>query len=1659
MPGPKSPDQQITATPKETTSPRAESKPIGQRAKDVISKIKEKIGASTSSPNAALAEIATLPGEDIATAPDLELSDNSTADLLPVETPEKSTILDPEVEYQKALAQVQLDISEDPFAVFKKYAPKEEPSPVTSEKPRVFTLQDKARHKLLSLEARRRGIKDLAEFNRLVEYFESNFTQSTSRDSEYPESISWEENREERRKIQTQWKAKGYTTSFSSEPRNGKIKLHMYRDVPFNVNVDSIPTIKAIMATGVDPIPVINALKLNMPLLTRFPNFLMFPSSTDATKLIEFLRNPDLPAIIPFLEKMSFVPHETWKIYDIYSNESQTDKLSEFARRVDVSAYTPEFFEKVGVLAKAIGRKVDIEQLPAYFELVNNPDKLAFLAAAVEREIIPRPGSYYDIEFNVFDSLKVLEKDGLLNPLTTLLSAGAKIDKLRFRPEKPSNSPESQGSIDKELLRFTKEPPVQALLQNQDRQAFARILRKMTGENVAANLVEELYPIRQDLVTVNNLLFSTLDGEYERERYYGKKLDKLRVLLESEERRRVLVSPQFQEFVAGLEKDITINPNDYFYVQAQDMFDGSEHPKQEILLVQLFKAREIAILIDPDLAKKILRPGAYGVDQYLKMDRLKEILKYRDTIQLLKEAGVQLDPKNFQDDRWIIRVRRILFMRQDILKAVPQDKRAEWIRNAIKLPELLQDYMVGSGRTIEDVSSDQGLMVTPESMDRISKIAGIVSSSQFFTQEFRGDEGLKLHEIYATIGEYKGDLDVIFTNGNPNSEFAKLLIQSKRSRGLSLVLNPEMLNSFTGDTQNTLREWLGFPDTLQVRAGEDPMFPNFSPELADRYRVAGDIMRFTNVDSIRDKLLDFVTSTPDYKNLLANGVPARALVDFAIRHNEPFVAQKFITEESLSSYNTFERSVLATWMALPDDLKREVVKEAPEFPSVSPDLAERYRVAAEIIDRIRSSPSAEIKRIERELIGQLWKLDNPREALEEIIGVFEKNNLPLVGKVYRVFETIYDNPKATGVTALEHDLSTKEHLSPALRAASPKERREMIYKDLLSINVASGNPQLRDYLEVVRDGEGVVAKMEQAGATMLSERERQQLGHFFDKMDMLYTSSLFGRTIEGRRRARQIDSSPTTSHLSLEERTNALRRNFRVRAGQKLTDRLSEMFLKPLGVTTIEEALTAMDRSKAGADKRNRQFAESNEGKIVLKAGDRFKGVSSSNIGKILERGAVAGEYLGVSAGSDSTPYDSDTSLILEGDLTDGVAGAVKASLSMHYGDILLVIKDRGQFGTGIGQYESFASGMERHYGIRTGFASTEIDSIIIQSANSSNSGSFDDLYMAIAQNGVYIPVGDVNGNIIFTPEAFDEYRKTFDGVSEYSPNPVRVIRVDADQPVTRNALDQLVGEITADRAKVIELSNKIRQTLKDALAVHRVALRGEFDTSIYGAELIDTGSTARGSNVPGDYDFDMSLQLDPNDSKRLDEIAGIIKGALKLQQDASHSETDYIQVRGMGAQIIEGETLNIDIGVGKRSDEGIFASSDAVAQKLDSIRATLGDGPYHDVLANIVLAKKILKEAHAYKKLEDGGMGGIGVENWILLHDGNILDAFRSFWQAAHGESGNVVPYEEFANKYKVFDAGLNIKFNRHDNFVRILKPNGYIAMVNAIGQYLGMP
>jgi hypothetical protein len=80
----------------------------------------------------------------------------------------------------------------------------------------------------------------------------------------------------------------------------------------------------------------------------------------------------------------------------------------------------------------------------------------------------------------------------------------------------------------------------------------------------------------------------------------------------------------------------------------------------------------------------------------------------------------------------------------------------------------------------------------------------------------------------------------------------------------------------------------------------------------------------------------------------------------------------------------------------------------------------------------------------------------------------------------------------------------------------------------------------------------------------------------------------------------------------------------------------------------------------------------------------------------------------------------------------------------------------------------------------------------------------------------------------------------------------------------------------------------------------------------------------------------------------------------------------------------------------------------------------------YPLVLANVVKAKQILKEEKIYKTIE-GGIGGIGVENWILQNGGSFKKAAQDFVNHAYDKEGNLIDFEKFKSIYQIFDFGSN--------------------------------
>ena len=157
------------------------------------------------------------------------------------------------------------------------------------------------------------------------------------------------------------------------------------------------------------------------------------------------------------------------------------------------------------------------------------------------------------------------------------------------------------------------------------------------------------------------------------------------------------------------------------------------------------------------------------------------------------------------------------------------------------------------------------------------------------------------------------------------------------------------------------------------------------------------------------------------------------------------------------------------------------------------------------------------------------------------------------------------------------------------------------------------------------------------------------------------------------------------------------------------------------------------------------------------------------------------------------------------------------------------------------------------------------------------------------------------------------------------------------------------------------------------------------------------------------------------------------------------------------------GDELDVEISFCPRTDKIELSTDSSLSSKLDAIKKQYPDS-YMDVLANIVYAKQLFKSVDAYKSLKSdksqGGLGGIGIENWILQHGGSFIDAARDFTDKAN-KAGS---FEEFKKIYQVFDLGENHYSEKksiypHDNFVgdeEKMGKSGYERMIIVLNQYI---
>ena len=823
-----------------------------------------------------------------------------------------------------------------------------------------------------------------------------------------------------------------------------------------------------------------------------------------------------------------------------------------------------------------------------------------------------------------------------------------------------------------------------------------------------------------------------------------------------------------------------------------------------------------------------------------------------------------------------------------------------------------------------------------------------------------------------------------------------------------------------------------------------------------------------------------------------------------------------------------------------------------------------------LLTKLSRSNASEVAEHAAEFAGVLLDGDLAKapEKLAQIEQIFLHNHLPYVGKVYLVFRTMH--PSLDLETNFEYAgyFGSDSRISPVLQQATGdlksgkldqmlNSRDVIILSDLLRASFSSNNRSIREYLDALKNGQ---ALLDQLSSGDLDWDTFNQPTSLMDKdtkanYDTLSTfawhlATIYNSTLPGKERPYQLihqqadqqSDQPNALQTDFANLTSLIKPNSRY----SLADRAVRYFAHFIGIKDLADAERYMNDAVEEVDARNRKTAEylATTSEPKLQPGDLVKGMSGwssygiSNLDNIMQNGATSKEFLGDASWTDTTPLDTDLSIVLAKAIRDGtMSETLKHVFAYTFGGGLwsvlkrenangessFVVTRSGQDNAREadvvqarkeGKPEAYYIGFDHpdHYGIRVGFSMSLVSFFIADDtkikdlfdnpsdARSDSTPVSEVTKLEIALNGFYIPVVDRDSEeLIFTPADYDKMRAQMSGLSHYRTGDYR-FAPDSDLELPSTNVERatipsttaIISELPASIADTDHKHEVINQTIKQAITgipelnlSYKDYLDGDLTENI--VEMIDTGSTGRQTNAPGSGDFDYLARLDRsilNDPTKKQQITDALLIAFGKADEVNstsnqidnldHNEEEEGEGEASQAdnksQIVNGnlrlkqvsidglaEPVDIDITFAQKTNKVQYPTDAALADRLSNIK-NQSETKYRQVLANIIYAKQFLKAAGAYKPRRSpeakgiGGLGGVGIENWVLQHGGSFKQAARDFLTVAD----NCSSFEDFCAHYPVWDYGENhkgIRSKPHDNFVADnMNPEGYERMKEAL-------
>ena len=732
-------------------------------------------------------------------------------------------------------------------------------------------------------------------------------------------------------------------------------------------------------------------------------------------------------------------------------------------------------------------------------------------------------------------------------------------------------------------------------------------------------------------------------------------------------------------------------------------------------------------------------------------------------------------------------------------------------------------------------------------------------------------------------------------------------------------------------------------------------------------------------------------------------------------------------------------------------------------------------IIATLIFNIDTSNSEEVSKQASSFVESILSNDDPLNAFNKVENIFLKNNLPYFAKIYLTFLTVH--PDFKSYSFKNSNNGNKKVTSPTLNEISLLHKKVLVLTDLIKCSLKSNNLNIQEYLNRLEYGNQLYLNIKSNPNKELNEEDRIVLMEFRDTLIELNDNMLRKKSI-----FKTNDIIQDIKEMELLFGLN----------GESLADYIVSMYLGILGINSVFEARRYMLEQNRLANERNEKLAS--DGNYEIDTGDFIKSFNINYFFDMIQNGIVAKDYLGADMSTDCTALDTDLSRIW------------KDTTGMSINEIIdLKNKDSGMFGQGYivikdnpntiritkkennetnsrleevnknsifdNKLEAFSNGtslnISNPYGFRTGFSSTDISFIVYDEEGGIYNENIYKLIIPMVINGLYIPiVSKTRQNekgeplLLFSKEDYYKLRKKMDGLKHFGMN-----NYELSDNIDGEEYREIASQIDDSSKEIEKIKNEIVSELRDALG-EEYSVISHINGKIIKNELqlLDTGSTGRQTNIPydGDYDFIVRVNrdIDINQDRRKQFINRLISKFDIVEKGKTNDSGD---IKGMVIRINDNE-YQIDLSFTRKTDKVSYSTEMCIQDRLDTIRKEHGD-KFKLVLSNIIFAKKYFKEHECYKKCSygQGGLGGVGVENWILQNGGSFYDAALDFLSNAYDKEGNLLDFETFKRKYFVWDFGENFYTDRnntnksrnyslHDNFINNMTAEGYYKMCNSL-------